>query len=188
MKRTTTAVSTTSVSPDQRAVSTIIGEDTVIGGTITVENSIRIEGSIIGSVTANGTVTISQNGKITGNVVAGNMVVAGTIEGDMWVKEKVTAESTGKIFGDITTKKLTIAEDALFQGMSIMSREVEAPDLEKLTANSAQPKIENGKVQPQNSSKIPAGIEKNAVNEHAQQSQKESPKDEKGKLSKWGKE
>lgn len=186
MKKTT-AVSTTNVSPDQRAVSTIIGEDTVIGGTITVENSIRIEGAIIGSVTANGTVTISQNGKITGNVVAGNMVVAGTIEGDMWVKEKVTAESTGKIFGDITTKKLTIAEDALFQGMSIMSREVEAPDLEKLTANSTQPKIENGKVQPQNASKIPASVKTN-TNENAGQAAKESVKEEKTKLSKWGKE
>jgi|GEM_PF-500212 cytoskeletal protein CcmA (bactofilin family) len=127
-----------SVKTEQRPVTTIIGQDTVIAGTITVENSIRIDGTLIGGITANGTVMLSTSGIVTGNVVASNAVVAGTVEGDMWIKEKAWIESTGKIHGDITTKILTIDEDAVFQGMSIMTREVEAPQIGNLSGEKGQ--------------------------------------------------
>ena len=127
-----------SVKTEQRPVTTIIGQDTVIAGTITVENSIRIDGTLIGGITANGTVMLSNSGIVTGNVVASNAVIAGTVEGDMWIKEKAWIESTGKIHGDITTKILTIDEDAVFQGMSIMTREVEAPEIGNLSGEKEQ--------------------------------------------------
>ncbi|HKM22015.1 MAG TPA: polymer-forming cytoskeletal protein [Lachnospiraceae bacterium] len=129
--------------PEQKPVTTIIGQDTVIGGTLTVENSVRIDGTIIGGITANGTVILSPSGKVTGNVVSENMVVAGVVEGDMWIKEKVSISDTGRVHGDITTKVLSIDEDAIFQGMSIMTREVEAPEQEKIAAAPAQNTIED---------------------------------------------
>ncbi len=131
------------VRPEQKPVTTIIGQDTVIGGTLTVENSVRIDGTIIGGITANGTVILSPSGKVTGNVVSGNMVVAGTVEGDMWIKEKVSISETGRVHGDITTKVLAIDEDAIFQGMSIMTREVEVPEQEKLATAPAQKTLED---------------------------------------------
>lgn len=131
------------VKPEQKPVTTIIGQDTVIGGTLTVENSVRIDGTIIGGITASGTVILSPSGKVTGNVVSENMVVAGTVEGDMWIKEKVSISETGRVHGDITTKVLSIDEDAIFQGMSIMTREVEVPEQEKIAAQPTQHKIED---------------------------------------------
>lgn len=115
----------------QRPVSTIIGADIIIGGSLTTENSIRIDGSIVGGITSKGTVIISKTGKVTGNIVAEFLVVAGTIEGDMWIREKAEFESTCNITGDITTNRLIIEEDAKFQGMSIMAKEVEMPDIQE---------------------------------------------------------
>lgn len=113
----------------QKPVSTIIGADTIIGGSLTTENSIRIDGSVVGGITSKGTVILSPTGKVTGNIVAEFLVVAGTIEGDMWIRERAEFESTADITGDITTTRLIIDEDARFQGMSIMAKEVEIPDL-----------------------------------------------------------
>ena len=116
----------------QKSVSTIIGADTIIGGSVTTENSIRIDGSIVGGLTSKGTVILAPTGKVTGNIVADYLVVAGTIEGDMWIKERAEFESTSNVNGDITTTRLIIDEDAQFHGMSIMAREVNAPELSKM--------------------------------------------------------
>ena len=113
----------------QKSVSTIIGADTIIGGSVTTENSIRIDGSIVGGLTSKGTVILAPTGKVTGNIVADYLVVAGTIEGDMWIKERAEFENTANVNGDITTTRLIIDEDAQFHGMSIMAREVEVPEM-----------------------------------------------------------
>lgn len=113
----------------QKPVSTIIGADTVIGGSVTTENSLRIDGAIVGGITSKGTVILAPTGQVTGNIVAEYLVVAGTIQGDMWIKERAEFENTANVTGDITTTKLIIDEDAQFHGMSIMAREVEVPEL-----------------------------------------------------------
>ena len=117
----------------QKSVSTIIGADTIIGGSVTTENSIRIDGSIVGGLTSKGTVILAPTGKVTGNIVADYLVVAGTIEGDMWIRERAEFENTSNVNGDITTTRLIIEEDAQFHGMSIMEREVHVPELSEMT-------------------------------------------------------
>lgn len=117
----------------QKSVSTIIGADTIIGGSVTTENSIRIDGAVVGGLTSKGTVIIAPTGKVTGNIVADYLVVAGTIEGDMWIRERAEFENTSNVNGDITTTRLIIEEDAQFHGMSIMEREVHVPELSEMT-------------------------------------------------------
>ncbi len=132
----------------QKSVSTIIGADTIIGGSVTTENSIRIDGSIVGGLTSKGTVIIAPTGKVTGNIVADYLVVAGTIEGDMWIRERAEFANTSNVNGDITTTRLIIEEDAQFHGMSIMEREVHVPELSEMmdtqdTANAEASSEEN---------------------------------------------
>lgn len=105
-------------------ITTIIGNDTVVEGTIITKSSVRIDGTLIGGVSAEGVVILSKNGKIRGNIMAENIIVAGVVEGNMQIREKVNVEPTGEIYGDITTKKLLIDEESIFQGNCYMNRDV----------------------------------------------------------------
>ncbi len=105
-------------------ITTIVGNDTVVEGTIITKASVRIDGTLIGGVSAEGVVILSKNGKIKGNIMAENIVVAGVVEGNMQIREKVNVEPTGEIYGDITTKSLLIDEESVFQGNCYMNREV----------------------------------------------------------------
>lgn len=108
---------------DNYTITTIVGSDTVVEGTIITKSSVRIDGTLIGGVSAEGVVILSKNGKIKGNIMAENIVVAGVIEGNMQIREKVNVEPTGEIYGDITTKSLLIDEESVFQGNCYMNRE-----------------------------------------------------------------
>ncbi|MBO4903531.1 MAG: polymer-forming cytoskeletal protein [Lachnospiraceae bacterium] len=105
-------------------ITTIVGADTVVEGTIITKSSVRIDGTLIGGVSAEGVVILSKNGKIKGNIMAENIVVAGVVEGNMQIREKVNVEPTGEIYGDITTKSLLIDEESVFQGNCYMNREI----------------------------------------------------------------
>ncbi len=105
-------------------ITTIVGNDTVVEGTIITKSSVRIDGTLIGGVSAEGVVILSKNGKIKGNIMAENIVIAGVVEGNMQIREKVNVEPTGEIYGDITTKSLLIDEESVFQGNCYMNREV----------------------------------------------------------------
>lgn len=107
-------------------ITTFVGADTVVEGTIITKSSVRIDGSLIGGVSAEGVVILSKNGKIKGNIMAENIVVAGVVEGNMQIREKVNVEPTGEVYGDITTKSLLIDEESVFQGNCFMNREAPA--------------------------------------------------------------
>lgn len=109
---------------DNYTITTIVGSDTVVEGTIITKSSVRIDGTLIGGVSAEGVVILSKNGRIKGNIMAENIVVAGVVEGNMQIREKVNVEPTGEIYGDITTKSLLIDEESVFQGNCFMNREV----------------------------------------------------------------
>ena len=55
-------------------ITTIVGNDTVVEGTIITKASVRIDGTLIGGVSAEGVVILSKNGKIKGNIMAENIV------------------------------------------------------------------------------------------------------------------
>ncbi len=109
---------------DNYTITTVVGADTVVEGTIITKSSVRIDGTLIGGVSAEGVVILSKNGKTKGNIMAENIVVAGVVEGNMQIREKVNVEPTGEIYGDITTKSLLIDEESVFQGNCYMNREV----------------------------------------------------------------
>ena len=105
----------------QTSISTFIGEDTKLEGTLITHSSVRIDGKIIGGVVADGTVILSQNGQIQGNVIAENIVVAGVLDGNLTIKDKTNIEPTGEVYGDINTARILIDEQSVFQGKCNMN-------------------------------------------------------------------
>ena len=109
------------VKVSQTSISTFIGADTKVEGTLITHSSVRIDGSIAGGVVADGTVVLSQSGQIDGNVIAENIVIAGVVDGNLTIKDKTNIEPTGEVYGDINTSKILIDEQSVFQGKCNMN-------------------------------------------------------------------
>ena len=106
---------------NQTSITTFIGTDTKVEGTLIVHSSVRIDGTVVGGVCADGTVVLSQSGQIQGNVIAENIVVAGVIDGNLTIKDKTNIEPTGEVYGDINTARILIDEQSVFQGKCNMN-------------------------------------------------------------------
>lgn len=106
---------------NQTSISTFIGADTKVEGTLITRSSVRIDGEIVGGVVADGTVVLSQSGQIQGNIIAENIVVAGVVDGNINVKDKTNIEPSGEVYGDINTARILIDEQSVFQGKCNMN-------------------------------------------------------------------
>ena len=102
-------------------ISSVIGIDAIITGTLDVKDTTRIEGTIKGDVKSESTVIIGTTGKVEGNIFAKNIMIAGEVAGNITVSERIEASASGKIKGDIQAKSLYIDENAVFQGQCTMN-------------------------------------------------------------------
>lgn len=106
-------------------IATFVGIDTKLEGTLITKSSVRIDGMVVGGVCADGTVIVSKTGQIQGNVIAENVVVAGIVDGNMQIRDKTNIEPTGEVYGDISTGRILIDEQSVFQGKCNMNRDKE---------------------------------------------------------------
>ena len=114
-------------------VNSVIGRGTEFEGTIRTKETIRVEGFVKGNIISEGTVIIGNGGNVDGKIEATNILVGGEVHGELFASEKIEANSSGRIFGNLHTKGLIVDEKALFQGTCEMtgreeaSKEKEAP-------------------------------------------------------------
>lgn len=113
-------------------ITTFIGADTTVEGKVITRSSVRIDGTVVGGVVADGTVVLSETGQIQGNVMAENIIVSGVVDGNMEIRDKVNIEPTGEVYGDITTAKILIDEESVFQGKCNMNRDKETEKKRRL--------------------------------------------------------
>jgi cytoskeletal protein CcmA (bactofilin family) len=95
---------------------TVIGNDVVIKGEITVEKGLRIDGQIEGAVTTKGKVHVGKTGQLSAEVHGGSVLVEGKVRGNVTATDRVTLEATSNVSGDLTATKLIVNEGATFVG------------------------------------------------------------------------
>ena len=113
-------------------VNSVIGKGTEFEGTIRTKETIRIEGFVKGNIISDGTVIIGNGGNVDGKIEAVNILVGGEAHGELYASEKIEANSSGRIFGNLHTKGLIVDEKALFQGTCEMTGR-EEPKAQKET-------------------------------------------------------
>jgi cytoskeletal protein CcmA (bactofilin family) len=99
---------------------TLIGEGTIVEGSITSAASLRIEGHVTGDIHCTGDVTIGEKGLAASEITARNIINAGTIRGSVKTTGKLTITATGKVQGNIQVATLVIADGGAFEGTSKM--------------------------------------------------------------------
>jgi len=95
---------------------TVIGNDVVIKGEITVEKGLRVDGTIEGAVTTKGKVHVGKTGKLSAEINGGAVVIEGKVTGNITAFDRVTLEATSTVTGDLTAVKLVVLEGASFSG------------------------------------------------------------------------
>jgi cytoskeletal protein CcmA (bactofilin family) len=101
-------------------ISTLLGSDAEIHGSITTKGSIRIDGSVVGEISSPDTVTVGSTGSVDGNIEAEHIVLGGRVKGTLAARGRITLESTGRLEGDLLAARLVIVEGAVFCGRSNM--------------------------------------------------------------------
>jgi cytoskeletal protein CcmA (bactofilin family) len=99
---------------------TVIGTGVVVHGNLTGNSDIIIDGTLDGSVSTTGDVTIGMNGQIKANVTATNITIAGTMVGNIKASGQVLIRETGNVHGDIRSEGLAITTGGVFVGNSTM--------------------------------------------------------------------
>jgi len=87
-----------------------------IESNVTAGNLNLCDCALIGNVIAHGTVTISKNSKISGNVTAKEVICSGEINGDLKVAETTALDSASCVNGNVLTGALSVAKGATIKG------------------------------------------------------------------------
>ena len=106
-------------------VTSVLGDGINLSGRLTGRGGIRIEGAFEGEIVLNGLLVIGTTGRVTcKHVQANTVIVAGALRGNI-TADKVEVRSTGRIWGDVTTRTFTTEEGAFLRGQIQMEEQVE---------------------------------------------------------------
>lgn len=105
------------------AIQTLIGADTRIEGDLHFEKGCHVDGQVNGSVVAGSDsdafLSVSENGRVLGNVKVPRLGLSGTVEGDVHVSERAELGATARVVGNVHYHLIEIAAGAEINGKLI---------------------------------------------------------------------
>jgi cytoskeletal protein CcmA (bactofilin family) len=125
--------------PSERNAPSVIGPDLTINGNLVSKGEVQIDGEVQGDI--QGTyVVIGEKARITGSIVAEEIVVRGHVMGSVRGK-RVMLQSSSHVEGDIFHQALAIEQGAFFEGKSRRSddptADAQKPDIPSLHGTSS---------------------------------------------------
>jgi cytoskeletal protein CcmA (bactofilin family) len=107
-------------SKKQPAIRSLIGEGTVVQGTLRFGDGLRIDGEVQGDVVANvndtSILVISEKAKVVGTVKAGHVIINGTVIGPVESNHLLELQPKALIRGDVRYESLEMHQGATIEG------------------------------------------------------------------------
>jgi cytoskeletal protein CcmA (bactofilin family) len=104
-------------STDSTTISTLLGRDTIIEGTLTFKETIRIDGHISGKlISADGTVIVGENAVLDADIQVGIAVIRGKINGRVEASKRIEIYAPAQVNGDINAPTVSIDSGVFFNG------------------------------------------------------------------------
>ncbi len=97
-------------------MNTIIGQDTVINGTLEIKGALRVDGTVKGKIICTDCVTVGSTGIVEAEIEAETAIIAGKMSGNVVTTEKIELQAKCEMEGDLRTKSLVIEQGAVFCG------------------------------------------------------------------------
>jgi cytoskeletal protein CcmA (bactofilin family) len=95
---------------------TVIGEGLTIEGEFSSDEEVVVHGTVRGTLSSGGAVSIGATGTVEADVVAHSLSVAGQVTGNVSSSDRVDIQVGGRLIGDVKASRLTIADGASFKG------------------------------------------------------------------------
>ena len=99
------------------SISTFLGADSRIEGTIEFKGTIRLDGRVKGKILSNGgTLIVGEKAVIHADVRVDSIIVMGEINGTIDAKKRVEVYKPGRVNGDIEAGIISIEPGGVFTG------------------------------------------------------------------------
>jgi cytoskeletal protein CcmA (bactofilin family) len=113
-------------------VDTIIGQQTQISGDLHFSGGLHIDGHVKGNVIANedaaSVLTVSEHGRIEGDVRVPNVFLNGSVTGDVHCEERIELAAKAKVNGDVYYNLIEMVMGAEVNGSLLHQTDTAPPE------------------------------------------------------------
>jgi cytoskeletal protein CcmA (bactofilin family) len=103
---------------NSRKVDTLVGKECSFKGNLEAPGgALRIDGYYEGELHIGGDLIVGESGKVVGNLVARNIIIAGEVKGSIEARGKLELAPTAKVVGDSKMVILVVEDGAFLQGL-----------------------------------------------------------------------
>ncbi|HLB95836.1 MAG TPA: polymer-forming cytoskeletal protein [Patescibacteria group bacterium] len=106
--------------PTSSGQGTVIGANVKLIGTLQDANDIVVHGRIEGEIISSQAISITESSYVKGPISADLVTIAGKVRGSITATGKLEILPTGRVYGSITSKDLSVKSGAIFVGKSTM--------------------------------------------------------------------
>lgn len=110
---------------DDISINTMVGSGSAFSGDLRVSGGMVVDGDIDGNIEISGNIIVAERARIRGNIEAKSAIISGIVIGDIKAPESIKLMSTSVVIGDVSTRKLNVAEKVVFHGHCISISEQE---------------------------------------------------------------
>lgn len=104
----------------QKRIDSLIGAGTVVRGDLVFSGGMRVDGQIHGNVACAdgqaGTLVVSEQARVDGEVRVSHVVVNGTVNGPITAHDYLELQPKARVTGDVSYKTLEMHLGAVIQG------------------------------------------------------------------------
>ncbi len=103
------------------SISTFLGAETIVEGTIEFQGTIRIDGNVEGKIYSDsGTVIVGENAVIKAEINVDVAIIMGEINGVVNAKDKIELYPPSRVIGEIQAPIISIETGVIFNGNCVM--------------------------------------------------------------------
>ena len=122
-------------------IRSLVGESTVVSGSLRFRDGLRIDGQVTGDVIAEGEgrsiLVISDNARVHGRVSASHVIISGEVRGPVHSTEMLELQPKARVTGDVRYELLEMHPGALVEGELKPLKSAEKPTLKLAASNDA---------------------------------------------------
>ena len=103
---------------NKAATATLIAKGTTVRGEIEIESDLHVDGTLEGTVSVKGDVSVGPDGKILGTLKAKNLTVGGRVDGTVTVEGLLRVLNGGRVGDDVRYDALEVQNGGVIEGRS----------------------------------------------------------------------
>ena len=106
---------------ESSTISTLLGRDTAIEGTLTFKETIRVDGRVKGKlISTDGTLIVGEHAVLDAEINVGVAIVRGKVTGKMEAAQRIEVYAPAQVMGDISAPSIAIDSGVIFNGNCAM--------------------------------------------------------------------